>query len=341
MRLHHLAQNGGNDTATETRAPVPAWLAWLETTGLVALAIAVGALVDRSDPFLVRRGFSWLALAPVLAGLQHGSTRGLGGAALQALALTVAWRSGLTAMPEAPAETVLGWLIAGLAAGEFRDHWLRRIGHLGGTCEHFRRRLESLGRAYLALKISHDRLQRSAPAAGPSLREALCSLRNDVAARCIAPHLEALGDRILALFADHAFVRAATLHPVDRKGRPARAMATLGAATDPHEDALVRKAARTGLTVSIREGGEGSVLVAVPLIDLSCRAHAVVAVQDIPFLDLNTETLELLAVLGGRIGEVIAGAPAPAVRRAQPAAAEESLPAPDVAPLPAPVKEVA
>lgn len=337
----HSPQNCANDTDSRRRPRW--WQTWLETIGLVAALVTIGALVDRADPFLLRRGFSWFALAPLLAGLQYGSANGLGGAAIQALALTIAWRSGLTAVPDSAAESVLGWLIAGLAAGEFRDSWFRRADGLQTFADHLRARLESLGRGYLALKISHDRLQRAAAATSPTLRDALSAFCRDLAERPGDAPLELFGERILALFCEQASVRAATLHPVDRKGRPGRAAATLGAAVAAEQDPLVRRAARTGLTVSIRERGDAeAVLVAVPLLDVSCRVQAVVAIHEMPFLSLHAETLELLAVLGGRLGEAISRARPSSHRRVEAAVAPaRPLPAPEVAPAPARVEEVA
>jgi hypothetical protein len=343
MKIQQPAQNGVNETGPQQRQPPPTWQAWLETLALVAAFVAVGALIDLRDPFLLRRGFSWLTLAPLLAGLQYGSTHGLAGAAIQALALAIAWRSGITSVPDSVAESVLGWLIAGLLAGEFHDSWLRRAGQLEAFGDHVRARLESLGRAYLALKISHDRLQRAAPAKAATLRDALSAFRRELSERPGAS-LESVGDRILALFSEHAFVRAASLHAVDRKGRPGPAIARLGAGAEAVHDPLVRKAARTGLTVSVRDGGYGDeVLAAVPLVDVSCRALAVVAIRDMPFVALHAETLELLAVLGGRLGDSLAHAaraptdPVPEAARSRPA----TEPAPGVAPVPARVEEAA
>jgi hypothetical protein len=346
MRLHPPSQHGGSDTGPEPRTPAPGWQSWLETVGLVTALIVIGTLVDRSDPFLLRRGFSWFALAPLLTGLQYGSTHGLAGAALQAAVLAIAWKTGIVSVPDSAAETVLGWLVAGLLAGEFRDSWLRRATQLESFSDHLRGRLEGLGRSYLALKISHDRLRRSTPAASATLRDALSAFRRELSQRG-ETSLEACGEAILQLFAEHAFVRSATLHAVDRKGRPGPAIAALGSSAGSERDPLVRRAARTGVTMSVRGACEGDgVLVAVPLVDLSCRARAVVAVHDLPFTALHAETLELLAVIGGQLGDAISRSYARSPPLPEPAAAPAAtLPAPEVAPLaapvPAPVKEVA
>jgi hypothetical protein len=322
---HRFMQGSAEETGTDRRTPPPAWMSWVESLGTSAALVAIGALIDRRDPFLLQRGFSWLTLSPLLAGLQYGSTRGLATAAIQALALAAAWKSGITQVPDTLAEIVLGWLVTGLLAGEFRDAWRRRTGQLEAFGEHARCRLESLGRAYLALKICHDRLRRASPPGSATLRDALSGFRRELAEHPERASLECLGDRILTLFAEHAFIRAATLHPVDRKGRPGPAIAVLGSAAEAQADPLVCRAARSGLTVSVRDGGHaGSVLVAVPLIDAACRAHAVVAVRDLPFLALHQETLELLAVLGGRLGDSIAHA------QARPSRAIAPAPAPSI-----------
>jgi polysaccharide biosynthesis protein PelD len=350
MPMQPSSGNGAHETGSDRRPP-PRWQAWLETGALIAALIAVGALVDRRDPFLLQRGFSWFTLAPLLAGLQYGSTHGLACAAMQAVALAVAWRCGIISPPDSVVETVLGWLVAGLLAGEFRDGWLRRCGRLEALRGHLWGRLESLGRAYLALKISHDRLHRSAPGNPSTLRDALASFRRDVAAQK-GPSLESLGDRILTVFSEQAYVRSATLHPVDRAGRAGPVVASLGGAAGGEDDALVRKAARYGLTTSVKECRDaGAVLAAVPLVDVTGRACAVVAIRDLPFLELHADTLELLAVLGGRLGDCVARAVALApegdggVDPRQRLGAEPSpaaaVPAASPAPVPARVEEAA
>jgi hypothetical protein len=46
----------------------------------------------------------------------------------------------------------------------------------------------------------------------------------------------------------------------------------------------------------------------VPLVDVEGRVHAVVAVCDVPFVAFNVETLELLAALGGHLGDFLSHA---------------------------------
>lgn len=301
--------------APERREPAPAWQAWLETAALPVALVAAGVILDGRDPFLLRRGFSWLAFAPLLAALRYGSIQGLACGAIQALALAVAWRWGGVPVPGSAPETVLGWLATGLVAGAFADGWSRRGGRLEVLADQRRLRLDGLARAYHALEASYQRLRRGAPGRPPCLREALDAFRGDLADLPDRNPLGAAGDRILALFSAHAFVRSATLHPVERDGHPGPALARLGTGGDPADDPLVRGAARLGEVLSVRDQPEGSlVLAAVPLVDVEGQVHAVVAIRDLPFVTLHDETLQLLALLGGHVGDAISQALVPALR---------------------------
>jgi hypothetical protein len=309
MKLSRAFKHAADEMAIARRELAPPWQAWLETAVLFAIIVAVGTLLDRSDPFLLRRGFPWLTLAPLLAGIQYGSARGLSCAAGQALVLFIAAKLRLVAVPDSLPEMALGWLCAGLLAGEFRDVWLRRTRHLESSASRVRAKLETLERAYVVLAASHDRLQRGAPGRPPTLRDALDVFRRDLESGAHGRSPQWLAERILALLADHAFVRSATFHPVDVLGRPAPAIASLGTCADAASDPLVTEAARQRATMSVRDDTGGTnVLAAVPLVDVEGRVHGVVAVHDVPFVAFSVETLELLAAIGGHLGDFLSHA---------------------------------
>ncbi|HWE26082.1 MAG TPA: hypothetical protein VG496_19255, partial [Myxococcales bacterium] len=90
MKIFRTAKHAAENVALPRRELAPPWQAWLETAACFAVVVAAGTLLDRSDPFLLRRGFPWLTLAPLLAGLQYGSARGITCAAGQALVLLAA-----------------------------------------------------------------------------------------------------------------------------------------------------------------------------------------------------------------------------------------------------------
>ncbi|HYZ88937.1 MAG TPA: GAF domain-containing protein [Myxococcales bacterium] len=294
--------------AIPRRELAPAWQAWVETAALFAVIAAVGMLVDRSDPFLLRRPFPWLTLAPLLAGLQHGSARGMSCAAGQALVLLATAKLRLVAVPDSLPEVALGWLCSGLLAGEFRDAWLRRTRQLETCAGRVRAKLQTLERAYVVLTASHDRLQQGAPGRPSTLRDVLDAFRRELEGAAHGRSAQWIAEHVLALLSEHAFVRSATFHPVDRQGKPAAAIAALGSGVDAASDPLVMEAARHGTTMSVRDAEDTAVLAAVPLVDVEGRVHAVVAIRDVPFVAFNVETLELLAAVGGHLGDFLAHA---------------------------------
>jgi polysaccharide biosynthesis protein PelD len=276
----------------------PSRASWLETTLITSVALAALVWVDPSP---------YLALAPLLAGARYGTLHGLVSGLCLTLAFTTAF--GVAAFPVDTGAGIasLAWLVAGAIPGAFRDAWERRARSLE-TASHIQRmRLESLGRAYHVLHASHDRLQRLLPGQPSSLREALQSLRESlVDVPCETP--DAFARRVLDFLRDHVGVRAATWHPVDDARRATFAIASLGTEERVTQDLLIEQAAAHGEVTSVRDlsvFNRGSTLVAVPLIDVEGRVHAVVAVRELPFVSLHEDTLSLLAVLGGHIGDLI------------------------------------
>jgi hypothetical protein len=282
--------------AADPPRTAPTWQAWLEVAvlaGLVTTAHVIGGL-----------GAPWLALAPLLAGLRYGSSRGVACAAVQVAVLAAAahWQ----AVDTPTGQPILGWLIAGLVPGQFCDAWMRRLRRLESRAQDANLQLASLARAYHLVVASHDRLQRESPSSPSSVREALEALAREVVASPAARAIDSLGGRILELFRVHAAVRAATLHLVDADGRVAPAVATLGTETACQDDPLVREAVRSGTVVSVRDlPAAVTAFVAVPLADVRGRVHAVVAVHELPFLVLHQDTLTLLAVLGAQLGDLL------------------------------------
>jgi len=263
----------------------------------------------------------YLAFAPLLAGARYGTYHGVACGLFLTIPLIVV--SGAVAFPSdaGPGIASLTWLMAGAIPGVFRDAWERRIRGLETTSTLLRMRLEDLGRAYHVLNVSHERLQSLLPEQS-SLREAIERL-HDSGVDTGSEIPDAFAQRVLDLLRDHVGVRAATWHALDDARRPARLIASLGIEGDLQDDAMIRHAARLGEVISVRDldGYEpGSTLVAVPLVDVEGTVHGVVAVRELPFISLHDDTLSLLAVLGGRVGDLLSernGAAAPVLVHTQ------------------------
>ena len=294
-----------DDAAVDSLRPAPIWQAWLEIAALAALATAASLIAGLALP--------WLALAPLLVGLRYGAGPGVACTTAQVVALVIAarWRVAI----EAPgSQAILGWLIAGLVPGQFRDAWTRRLRRLEVHAGDARQRLRGLARAYHLVAASHDELQREIPGSPSSLRDALEAFARELVESADGSPIDPTGgsapaERILAVFRTHASVRAATLHRVDAEGRVGRAVASLGTAPARDDDPVIRQAADLGEVVSVRDLPEASgALAAIPLADVTGRVHAVVAVHELPFLCLHQDTLTRFAVLGGHLGDLVARA---------------------------------
>jgi hypothetical protein len=294
-----------DSTELKSHTHAPEWLPLVETLGLAMSFMVLGLLADRTDPFLLKRGFPWLAFAPLLAGLRHGSGKGvLAGTAMAAAAML---RPSVGLSP-VMIESAFGWIAVGLLAGEFADAWRRKRRELEANASDLSSRLEALSRDHLALEASHEALKRQVPGEPVTLRDGLAAMGRSIGHRGPGA-LQALAEPILWLFAEHAFVQSGSFHLLDPEGRPDPAIAELGAGGSRRDDPLLLAAARSGEVTSVRERGDGSeLLAAVPLVDVEEHVYAVVAIRDMPFLSLHDGTLSLLAVMGGYLGHAITAA---------------------------------
>ena len=133
--------------------------AWLEAGLLTVVAPALGRLADASDPFRLDAAFPWLALAPLLVGLQHGLLPAL---ASSSLLVTMAYAYTQTVAPLDQAALTgfaAGCFAIAALTGQFRDMFKLRTRELSKTGDELEEQLERLSRAHSALKLSHARLE--------------------------------------------------------------------------------------------------------------------------------------------------------------------------------------
>jgi hypothetical protein len=282
-------------------------VAWAETLGLALLCPVVVATSGSRDLFALTASFPWIVLAPALAGLRYGAAHGLGCAAFLVAEIVLAGNLHLAEVKGFPAGLVLGLLVLGLVAGEFRDLWARRLDQLRFEAELRRARLEELARAHQILQASQARLEQRL-SAGRTLSSLYRSVSNQLAraVRHGAPLL-GWGTRILDLLATHCEVQAGSVHQVTAGGSLEPACAALGGREPPADDPVVAEALRQGKVIVASEVRNPSpVLAAVPFLDCNGRAWGVAAIAEMPFEGFDAENLRLLALVGGVIGDRIA-----------------------------------
>ena len=290
------------------------WLAWLESAALALLVPLIGAWVSRRDPLFVRAAFPWQVVAPLIAGVRYGFVAGFGCAALIVFTMLGAWQNVLPLhfpLEDFPAQLSVGLLIVGMLAGEFSDLWKRRLQSLETEQQQLRRRFEGFARTYQALRMSHDLLESQAAGVTSSVREGLRALSEESFPRGDA---DATARQILELFANHCDARVAAVYLCNDAGElPAAPTASLGTLSPAHDYPLIREALRrravASATLDPQGGatvaGETELLVAAPFIDLDDRLRGLLVVADMPFMAFGPETLRRIAVLSGRLGDLL------------------------------------
>jgi hypothetical protein len=289
-----------------------ALVSWLETLGITALIPGIAFAVNPLAPSLLEASFLWVILAPILTGSRYGFSHGLGSALTLIAGLGVIWHLALLPMKEFPTLLSVSLLLAGMITGEFRNLWARRLHHLDARCKYQQTRLDEFSRVYHLLKASHTRLEQQVTGSSVSLRTALLAFRQQLSMSEFQEGLPlgGMGERILRIFGEYGGVRMAAVYQVTgplgihfsfaaRLGKPPRLSTS---------NPLLLETLKTGQTVSIRGEDEATtdgVLAVVPLVDVHGQVWGVVTIQEMAFIDFHHRTLELLAIIGGYIGDAL------------------------------------
>jgi len=290
--------------------------AWIESGVLALLVPLIGAWVSRRDPLFVHAAFSWSVVAPLVAGARYGFAAGFGCAALIVFIMLGAWQ-GVLPLPfpseDFPIQLGVGLLIVGMVAGELADLWKRRLLGLETEQSQLRRRFDGFARTYQALRLSHDLLESRVAGLTTTVREGLRALGEQSFARGDAA---GAAQQILELFATTCDLRAGAVYLCDAAGElPLAPTAQLGQVSPALAHPLIAEALRRGAVASVPGFGPegtpvpaGDLLVAAPFVDLDDRVRGLLLVADMPFMAFGPETLRRIAVLAGRLGDMLGAA---------------------------------
>jgi hypothetical protein len=308
--------------------------AWVESGVLALLVPLIGAWVSRRDPLFVHAAFPWSVVAPLIAGVRYGFAAGFGCAALIVFTMLGAWQHVLPlplplAFPseEFPMQLGVGLLIVGMLAGEFSDLWKRRLQGLETEQQQLRRRFDGFARTYQALRLSHDLLESRVAGMTTTVREGLRALGEGGFSRA-DPATSAR--RVLELFATHCDARVAAVYLCedDSDQLPELPTARLGELTVRRDHPLIVEALRRKAVASVTfadppasasassstsasasavssPSGATDLLIAAPFVDLDDRVRGLLVVADMPFMAFGPETLRRVAVLSGRLGDLL------------------------------------
>jgi polysaccharide biosynthesis protein PelD len=292
---------------------------WIEILGITAI-VPLGLFgIHPGDPFLIRAGFPWLVLVPLLIGAQHGVLGALVSSALLSIA---AW----LVDAQAPASALWAWsggcLAAGVISGHFRDRVATRLAHLNNRVEEYGSRLVRLSRAHAVLELSHQRLSDRLSAQTWSLDTAVADARQRLAT---CDSLASSASIVLNVLLNHAMVQSASLLLVAPKGSsssaplPLELSGQLGPARSVDvRHPLIERAVLSGRLVAIDVHAEASadpsILAAVPLSTTSGVQLGVLVVHEMPFMAFQAGHLKNLAALALHLSDLMSEAAAPGPR---------------------------
>ncbi|WP_045226120.1 hypothetical protein [Methyloterricola oryzae] len=287
--------------------------AWAENLLLTSAIPTVGILITPSDPFFIDAPFPWVLLPLLLLALRYGTNHGT----VSLLLLATAYEIGLYIGYWEPTKHSLSSLAIGMLliifiCGEFHEIYERRMHALQIKYSRQNARMNEFVPLYQLLKSSHAQLERKLGGRFMSLRKSLQELQSRILTFSLAkgPPLEGIAMPILDFFCFHTSTRSAALYSINIKGQLMHpAMACFG---NPRPvwptNHLLREVLRTRQVVSIQPDHYDTVdgtLSIVPLIDVDDKIWAVIVINEMSLFDFNHQTLTLLAVLGGRIGDLI------------------------------------
>lgn len=287
---------------------------WTESIAISLSVPVIGYAIDSSDPFFINYRFPWLILAPVLAGLRYGFVCGLTSAALLVSLVTSGFYLGWPGVSFFPEEMIIGLLVLTLISTEFRESSTRQIKLLDHEYNHLKVRMDKFSRSYQLIKDSHYRLEQHLASQAKSLRLSLDDLKKKVLTweNHKGEPLAGIGDSILKILGSYANVQMAGIYAVNehRKMNP-NPVASLGQPrTLLPSDPVVAEALKTGNVASIEMEQNGALpavgaLVAIPLVDVYERIWGVIVVNEMPLFAFQENTMDFLAVLGGKMGDLV------------------------------------
>jgi len=274
---------------------------WLEVAVITCGLFLFCRYLNPADPFFVQGQFPWPWIAPLLLSLRYGIAAGMTSAfLLVGVLLAMVWEGGTSA--QLPNGYILGGLLTVLISGQFSSVWNKRLRRATVLGSHAGERFEQLSKAYFMVRLSHDRLEQNLISRPVTLRGAMTELRG-LLAREGGELNERSARALMAILVHYCRLGSAAIYPcVDgRVSDQVLASCGRGAPLD-RGDLLLGSALESGNTIyqavnRLEPDERSSYLVAAPIRTSSGDMPGILLISDMPFLALERETLQIMAVI--------------------------------------------
>jgi hypothetical protein len=275
--------------------------AWIESLVLTSLGLGLCWYLNPSDPFLFESPFPWIWFAPVILALRYGIGPGM----LSVFCITAAfmWQLSYESMELSYHRLyLLSGILLTLVCAEFSSLWYERSKRLQQAINYAELRLNSLNKAYHLLYHSHQHLEASLINKPVTLRTAIEACSQLVKASAgVLTQPDVI--RFLDLLRFYCSIESCSFHEVRDGTVEAVPLAYYGddSACDTN-DILVRRALdNVQLNYAAVNGLDktqhSQYLVVAPLADSAGYCSGLLVIKKMPFLLLNDENLQLLAIL--------------------------------------------
>lgn len=276
------------------------WM-WGEPVVLTLLALGFFYLIHPANPLFVREIFPWPWLIPVIVVFQYGFGPALVSVAL--IILTAVIQKDTGTFPIRDFQTyILSGMILILICTIVSSSWIRRMLNAEVLQSYNDERLKSLSRSYYMLRVSSDYLEQNIISKPMTLRLAF----KDLLQLNLDEHNELTPEvaySFLQLISQFCQVNIGGIYLYQGKQLNSEPFAEIGLIGKLIEqDPLIKKCLDSEQIcyVSINQVEEASdclYLVAAPLISNDNRCLGVLVIKEMPFWNLNDETLRILNIL--------------------------------------------
>jgi len=282
----------------------------VELAIFAALIPVLGLLLFSNDPLGINAGFAWAAAPPMVFAARYGSSWGAACAALSAAVIYIVGSFAYEGQDTALLTLTIGTLIMCVVIGDVVATWRSRSARAEAENEYLRHRLKEFSNDYHVLKVSHGQLEEFMAGQRLSLRQALLQAKPMLAA---GPDGLKAGSDLMPIFAQFCSVQVAGLYAMqDDTHLNPTPVAVYGKMGDaPLFDPLLQLAIKERELVSVKlsshatDSHEAGLLAAVPIVDSQGLLHGVLAVRDMHFMAFQQENLNILALLGGYVGDLL------------------------------------
>jgi len=271
----------------------------------------VGFFFFSNDPVGMNSGFPWLIVPPVVFAARYGTVWGFLCAIASAATLLYPFEAYAT-QTSALITLGVGTIILSILVGDYASSGKKQSAQEFAENQYLRHRLQEFSKDYHVLKVSHGQLEEFMAGHRLSVRQALQQLKPLLTTNVNGDVLKA-GPELMAVFAQFGAVQVAGIYGTKGTDRiDPSPVATHGDMPALNLfDPLVKLAVEKGQLVSVRleaqetDSIESELLAVVPIIDSHNHLHGILAIRDMHFMAFQQENLNVLALMGSYIGDML------------------------------------